>query len=160
MSVIERIRQRCIKGDGDCWLWTGATSGGVPSIWRDGSCGSARRAVYQEATGASVPHGVPVVMTCGEQACLNPKHMREGSFSEVQRRIAQSADVRVRLAAAGRKGGRMSAKLDEEKAAYIRASDRPAIELAREFGVDASLIHYVRRGKAWKAANPFAGLIR
>lgn len=55
------------------------------------------------------------------------------------------------------------AKLDIEKARYIRNSDKTEAELSKELGVCQSLINRVKRGVSWGEGtvkgNIFSGLI-
>lgn len=59
----------------DCWEWTGAKcSSGYGSVWMEGKCKSAHRAVYEWLVGP-IPAGLVIDHLCRNRACVHPKHM-------------------------------------------------------------------------------------
>lgn len=78
MSVTDKIMARVVKaGPAECWLWTGPKSEkGQPHGHVNGRTGSIRRALWIAITGETLPKTTWVGVTCGEQLCLNPDHLR------------------------------------------------------------------------------------
>lgn len=95
----------------------------------------------------SIPKGNYVLHRCDNPACVRPSHLWLGTL----------ADNNADMAAKGRARGKVmlgctnpKAKLTEAAVKEIRASESPLVELARKYGVSATTIGYVRRGRIWK----------
>lgn len=73
-TLIERL-ERKIERSGDCWLWTGATSGGYGVVQASGRMQRTHRVVYELVVGA-IESGVELHHACATPACVNPAHMR------------------------------------------------------------------------------------
>ena len=88
---------------------------------------------------------------CSSILCVNPAHGVVGTHSEAWL-AAHKRDGWRRKAeaqAAGRRIKALMAKLDDAKAAEIRASDEGLAVLAERYGVSQSAISLVLRGKTW-----------
>jgi hypothetical protein len=100
---------------------------------------------------------------CPNALCVNPEHGIIGTHSQAWV-AAHKRDGWRRKAAAQASGQRIKAfmaKLDDAKAAEIRASDERIAVLAERYGVSASAISLVLRGKTWvpkSALNTVFGL--
>lgn len=116
-----------------------------------------RRVVWEMRNGP-IPDGLMVTVSCGNPRCV--KCLELVTFSEVNRRTWQRPDIRARRVEAFTRSSRaLRAKLDMEKARYIRATDKTLVEVAAELGISVNLASNVRRGVAWREeGNPFAGL--
>lgn len=155
------IRARC-KEDGDCLLWRlGVKDSGRPTYraklvdGRRPSIQIARK--WWELTRGPIPKGRCVTVTCGNPRCL--EHLELVTRSEVNSRLWQNAATRAKKTRALTESGKRRAKLDMEKARYIRESNATLKEVAQELGISFQLASRVRRGIAWKEqASPFAGL--
>lgn len=65
-----------VDKSGDCWLWTGATTGGGYGIFRiRGRNSVAHRVSYQWENGP-IADGFEVDHMCFARACVNPNHLR------------------------------------------------------------------------------------
>ncbi len=150
---------------GDCLVWTGATSTGKPGGTPKFRNISLRRLLWTKRARRPVPTGKMVTSTCETADCI--AHLGLTDKSGAAKKGYADIDVRLRKSAANRRTAQSApwVKLSPEKAAYIRASDKPGTVLAAELGVDKTLISKVRLGHAWVAVNDplggvFSGLIR
>lgn len=87
-----------------------------------------------------------VFRTCGEHACINPDHLKQGTQKD-----AQAARVARGAVARGEANGR--AKLLEGDVRDIRKLlQRPDLfikDIALEYGVDSKVIRKIRDGESW-----------
>lgn len=150
---LAKITARCTD-DAGCLIWTGRRSvGGVPR-WGDKSL----RRVMFEALFGEIPAGRLITTCCENSLCLEPTHLRLTTKSAVLKRTYQTTDLGMRRAVTSTREARKRAKLDIDKAREIRQSDETLDVLAERYGVHKALCSQIRRGTAWKEANPFAGL--
>jgi hypothetical protein len=165
--TMEWVIERC-EEDADCLLWQNAINEhGQPKCTfhhPDGtrSTKNLRRVVWNLHSEKPLKPRLFVQMTCENKHCLNPDHMRAITKSVMVAQTWKNMATRVnKVLAVQRTTRALRGKLDMEKARYIRSTDRPAKELAAEFGVSQTVIHLVRRNAAWKelGASPFAGLM-
>lgn len=155
MAIIKQNSREC----GDCLIWMGSTSGG------DGKVGvpkyrnrSLRRLLFAKRTNRPVPSNKLVTATCDTPNCL--AHLRLTNKHGAAVKGHDNAGTRARLSASNRRVSRSrpGVKLSEEKAEYIRTSDKSCRAMAAELGVDKTLISKVRRGQSWAPTGPFAGM--
>ncbi len=146
----------------DCLMWTGAvTKAGYP-IYKPycKPCALVRRAMF-ELNGGVLDPRVPIVTTCGEKLCINPKHLAKSTIKEVATaagaRGAFSSRARsAKIAESKRKRG----KLVLEDARAIRLSTEKGPALAARYGVNKSLINRIKSGSAWRDySSHWAGLM-
>lgn len=152
---LRQIKARCIE-EGDCWLWKGGkNSRGQPKVGRR----SGRRLVWELVKGP-VPPEARMGVSCGCPSCLNPKHLTVRTRAEVTAEVLARPSVKRKRSASGARAMKARAKLDFEKARYIRESDKTQTQLARELGVSQPLISRVRLYQGWvEHESPFAGLM-
>lgn len=127
-----------------CWEWTASkTSSGYGKIFVVGKLRAAHRVSYEMRHGA-IPNGMRVLHRCDNPACINPDHLFLGS----------DADNVADMISKGRqqKGSRhYKAKLSENDVRAIRsAKNETPNNLAKQFGVTAATISFIRSGKIWK----------
>lgn len=149
---------------GDCLVWTGHAnfprSGGKVGTPKFRNV-SLRRLLYTKRTGHKVPAHRLITNTCETPACI--EHLGPCTKADAATKGYANAGVRMRKTASNRRTARAQpwVKLSEEKAEYIRTSDKSCRAMAAELGVDKTLVSKVRLGKVWAPiaqSNPFAGL--
>lgn len=136
------------NGVSSCWIWNGAVTGrgyGVLGSNRSNRF-LAHRFSYIHFIG-DIPDGMYVCHRCDNPLCVNPCHLFLGSPQD-------NMDDMVRKGRSVR-GERVSgAKLREVQVREIKQAllvgAPPAREIAARYGVDVSLIHKIRQGRAWK----------
>lgn len=87
-ALIEMVWNKCIpEPNSGCWLWTGAVyreqrnhQYGTFSVKNKRT--SVHRAVYEAASGKSIPRGMVVRHTCDVCLCVNPSHLVLGTQAE------------------------------------------------------------------------------
>lgn len=155
IHTLRDVRARCENRRG-CHVWTGAVSRrGHPHATIDGRTQYVRRWLFEQLHGW-VPRIVGT--TCENLLCCNPKHLVPRDVSEVRRRAAANVaqpELRARRVALGRERAGL-VKVNQAAADAIRASERPAKEEAKQWGITAKHVHQIRRGLRWPPAQPDA----
>lgn len=158
VRTLEDLRIRCRMDECGCWIWGMGTSHGRPSVMLkiDGKHRSVvgRRAAYLLAGKGRALTSRDVVRQsdkCGSLLCVNPAHGVVGTHSDawVAAHKRGGWKRKAEAQAAGQRIKAKMAKLDDAKAAEIRASDETQAVLAARYGVSASAISLVQRGLTW-----------
>jgi len=162
--LTERFWSKVDKA-GECWLWTASTqSAGYGKITAGGSRGRTLGAhrVAWELTHGPIPDGLFVCHRCDVPACVRPDHLfladHDGNMADKSRKERGSGErhrSRTRPDSIIRGTASPNAKLDEEAVRDIRRRYGPdggpsMSALARQYGVDISVIHGVIHRKSWK----------
>ena len=149
-----------------CLVWRGCVAGRTYARLRiAGTLHWAHRYAYALVHGP-IPAGVVLnrrTEVCEEPLCVNPAHWGRATRQSVPKMNARRGLVATGLSHAVRVavGRRKTApKLTLEKAREIRASTEPARVVADRYGIDLSMVYYIRRGQCWAEATPFSGLGR
>lgn len=126
-----------------CWLWLGAlNSQGYARILRHGKHQIGSRISYAAFYGDD-PGDRFVLHKCDIPICVNPDHLFLGSPAD------NSADMKNKgRSLYGERNAR--AKITEQQARAIRMDDRPAHQIADDYGVTATLVRSIKIGKAWR----------
>lgn len=111
---------------------------------RGGGFVSAPRVSWEIHNGA-IPDGLIVMHTCDNPPCVNPDHLRLGTYAE------NSADMKnKRRQSYGTR--RWNARLTDDKVREIRrraAAGEDSYKLGPEYGVDPSHIRSIVRRRFW-----------
>ncbi len=149
--TLEGVFSRC-EDFGECRLWGGslAGEGREPRIYVGSKPHSARRWVYEAFYGVKPPPGKIMGVSCGERLCLEPRHLKPMTRSELQSLNYAAGLSPEHISALTRAArNRANLKLSMEIAREIRASSEPSREEAKRRGVSKATICRIRRNEAW-----------
>lgn len=132
--------------ENSCWLWTGYKYGGYGRMFCYGKNDRVPRVAMHVYQGFDLNSRGHVLHRCDVPACFNPDHLYVGD----QRANNTDREKRGRTA----KGSKhYLAILTETQVANIkkrlRAGER-AVNIARGYGICASVIGQIKRGETWK----------
>jgi hypothetical protein len=134
-----KTADRAIRTDTGCLEWQGKIGRGGYGVFNRTQ---AHRVAWVEAFGP-IPAGMIVMHTCDNPPCVEPSHLRLGTFAE------NSADMVAK--GRSRRGTAVNtAVLTEDDVRAIRADNRPAVVIAREYGCTAPNISAIRRRLTWR----------
>lgn len=133
-------------GPNACWPWTaGRNRSGYGRFTQSGKFVFAHRAALR-FSGVDAPDGAVVMHACDNPPCVNPTHLRVGSWGEnIRDMIAKGRNQ-------DRKGARHPlARLTEADVLCIRAlaGVRTQAAVAAEYGVCRAQIHRIQARKNW-----------
>jgi HNH endonuclease len=154
-TLQERFERKVLGGEG-CWKWQGNIKPNGYGAIQAGGKGSptllAHRVSYALSHG-EIPSGMVVMHTCDNRACVNPSHLRLGTFSDNTRDAISKGRFPQCLAGFPKNQPRGSAHpnalINEDIVRSIRASKLPVGKLAAELGLSRYVVSDVRRGKSW-----------
>lgn len=156
--LLDRIMSGCIE-EGDCLIWQHG-SAKIPHLNIDDKKVSIRKLMLQLHGVEILPQSKVFGVSCQTPHCVAVEHIRQRTYAQHGKYFGNlgvySGPVKIAKMAATK---RAKSKLDDEKVAEIRASDKSSMALSAEYGVAASYITSIKAGKLWKNyASPFAGL--
>jgi DNA-binding transcriptional regulator YiaG len=149
--TLRDVQRFCSKVDSSsdgCWPWLGGHDHyGYAKFRVDGKVSvRAARVAFQVSRGP-IPTGMHVLHTCDNRQCVNPSHLFLGTNRDnVRDRVAKRRDGDHK----GIKNGR--AKLTPDQVSAIREEYQPRAsyaKFARRFGVSASTIRNIVKGRNW-----------
>lgn len=135
-----------IRGEDDCWEWTGARTErgyGQYNVGHTSKNGSHRKAYA--ITKGPIPEGMCVCHSCDNPPCCNPKHLWVGTLGDNNRDAAKKG----RNSTSGNRGRGLGNKplLSDEQVAQIKAAvDVSICKLAKKYDVTISHISKIRNG--------------
>lgn len=158
--ILRHVKDADRLEPGDCWLWAGSRSNGVPTMCYLGNVIAVRRAILQDQ--GVVLGKYVATYSCMSPLCVCPEHTVRTTRLNVQERATKARSYqqglvrRTKLAAAAR--ARLG-KLTPAQVAEIRADPRSQRKLAAVYGVTQTTIGNIKRGATWRDySNPFAAL--
>lgn len=171
-DIRNKIVQRYVEV-GDCWEWRSFLAKGRTPVVHyttvDGKhvCTPARKLVAV-LWGKRVMDKYKCCTTCENDLCVNPDHIKTVYQNDHLRRASlrakASGNNTLRSAKIAATKREKVAKLDWEKVAAIRASDKTHGELSQEYGVCKAVVGRIKRNQSWvdysARSNPFASLMR
>lgn len=147
LSLREKLDRHTRKGDG-CWEWTAALNQkGYGLLKHDGIQRAAHRWSYRENIGP-VPKHLVVMHSCDNPRCLRPDHLVLGTHKD----NAQDRERKGRGGAAKRRGTKnCECRLTEAQVLEIfgAAGKTSTGELATQYGISRTMIHYIQTGHKW-----------
>lgn len=163
-KTLADVKGRC-RVEGDCWIWTGAVSDGIPRVYapdaKDGKMRSqpGRRAVWIMKAGKAIPNGWRVFGLCDQKLCLNPAHLICEPTDRHGQKVADSGKLKgqIKRILANRATGRKRSKRSADLVTTVRTSEKAGTAIARELGVPPQWVSRVRTGKP-TAFCPVGGL--
>jgi hypothetical protein len=128
----------------ECIIWPfGIRSNGYGSVRFDGRSRGAHQVAWVLAGRAPVERPREIRHRCGVRACVNPRHLVEGSRTE------NMGDARAHgTLASGARHGR--SKLTADEVREIRASAEPRRVLSARFGIHVEHVTRLRSGRSWQ----------
>lgn len=151
-TLEQRFWEKVNKTD-RCWLWTSAIgSRGYGIFWLGGGVSDGAHQVSYRMHKGEIPHGLMVMHSCDNPACVNPDHLSVGTARD----NALDAKSKGRLAIGERNGG--GRKLTTQAVADIKGYSvlklASIAELAEKFGVSRYAIKRIRCGRGWTHVEP------
>lgn len=178
LSLEGRLKARTEVSEG-CWEWRGAISNkGYGVLTFKGKQVLVHRAMYELALGP-IPTGLFVCHHCDNRKCLRPEHLFVGSQRDniadmmskgrgggqfkkghtvswsldQDRRRAIAETISRRNSGEGNPAAKLNAAQVNEIRTLLSGEPRAKLkELAHRFGVSASLVSMIRKGKVWAVA--------
>ncbi|SRR6266404_1011855 len=127
-----------------CWIWTaGKNNDGYGLIWRDDKIVRANRVSYELYVGP-IPDGLIIRHKCDNRSCVNPSHLLTGAHADNMR---DAVDRRRMASQKGADNGQ--SKLTEAQVLAIRSDTRSQVKISADYGVNQSLIWFIKRRKNW-----------
>lgn len=126
------------KTDDECWLWIGTKDAhgyGKFSL-KTKKIGS-HRVSYEIHKKDKIPSGKVLMHTCDNPACVNPKHLVIGSYSENAIDMVKKNRSRICF-------------LNEQQVLTIKRSDKTVKQLAEIYSVSTSCIRDIVKKRTWK----------
>lgn len=131
-------------GPDACWPWLGYVDQQGYGVTAAST--RAHMSVWRQKTGLAAPRGLVIRHTCDNRRCCNPAHLELGTHADnVRDRVERGRSAK------GETHGR--AKLDSAQALAIYNSPETAAQLARDYGLDASTVRAIKRGKTWASVT-------
>lgn len=136
-----------------CWLWEGKCWP-YGTIWWNGAGLQASHASLWLYKNIRIEKGSRKVVLhkCDTPSCCNPDHLVVScQYDNMVDKVLKNRQL---------KGKRHSnAKITEEQARAILASDKPHAQISAEFGVSRLYVTAIKNGRSWKHIHPTTTLV-
>ncbi len=150
---LDRFLKNVLQG-ADCWDWIGSkNSVGYGQFAYQGGPKLAHRLAYGTWVGELVP-GKFVCHTCDNRACVNPKHLFQGSPKWNSKDSISKGRFKLPKSRLGEE--HPDAKLSVAAVIDIRSASPKrgyVMRLARQYGVSHKVVNQVRSRKTWKGLH-------
>lgn len=133
----------------ECIEWQGArTVFGYGKFKRGGKMFAAHRVAYEDARGP-IPEGMCVMHICDNPPCVNPEHLRLGTYSENNQDAYDKGRHKPKNQVGGANG---NASITEQTAVRLKKLHGvlPPKLAAAALGIAPSQAWRVMSGRAWK----------
>lgn len=126
-----------------CWIWIGAShEDGYGCLRRGRKNIRATRAAFECIHGDGSAANLVIRHTCDCPPCVNPNHLRGGSYKD--------AVTRGRIAYGPRHGNAKLSENDIQQMLALAHGGMLGNEIAARFGVAATTVSGIIRGKHWR----------
>lgn len=147
-SLADRFRAKHdIRGDADCWNWTGCRSNRRYGSMRVNGRMVAASRVSWELHHGPIPAGLCVCHHCDNGFCGNPAHLFLGTIGDNNLDKQEKGRARTRWQPGE---ACYAAKLSDLDATAIRNDRRTQKEIAAAYGVSRATIWSIKSGKTWR----------
>jgi hypothetical protein len=147
-DLVKTRFERCYRVDDKtgCWLWIRSfDSSGYGQFSRTGVRFRQAHKWGWVLHRGPVPEGYAVLHKCDVRACVNPEHLFLGVHSDnLADMLRKNRQRRSSSTLASRNG-----KITKEQAISISNDQRPAKEIAAEYGLNIGAIYKIRDGVTW-----------
>ena len=113
--------------------------------------------MYMAAKQVPILKGRRITSRCHNPDCINPELLVQATPGQILKSDYVKGN-RSRLTAAAHLLKYRALKLDAQTAVRIMADERTGKTGAADYGISPEHFNSIKRGGAWKQANPFAGL--
>lgn len=139
------LKTQIVRDDDGCWMWPfGLDSQGYGKVYIENKTHKAHRVIWEMLRNEKIPPGqVLRHFECDEPLCVNPSHMRPGTYQD-------NSDDMVRKKRHRYGTRNPAAKLNEDQIKAIRASSEPTAVVARAFGISSVQVRNIRSRKHWR----------
>lgn len=151
-KILERISRDQVRG---CWTWKGnkTTDGYATFFLSNGVRGNREyhrklvgRTIYEYFMGDVKP-GLILVRTCRNRACVNPAHLKPGTYGEA---LQQNVDKQKRTQRMREVLGKITFEQAQEMRKLRTERRYKYKHLSQIFGVGESTVCDVLANRAWK----------
>ncbi len=151
MTAAERFWSKADRSGGPdaCWRWGRSLDReGYGWVRIFGPVDRAHRVAWRLVYGA-IPDGLCVLHTCDVPSCVNPAHLRLGTYADKTADMVRKGRQRSPRGERHPRAKLTQTQVEVIRARYIRGGVSES-ELAREFGVSQVAIHYIICRKNWR----------
>ena len=140
-----------VKRENGCWEWTACVRPGshpygkIGFWWNEKYIQLAHRFMWLRVYG-ELNDKIEVLHRCDNPRCVNPDHLFLGTQQDNVADAAAKKRMRGRFNLNG-------TKISFDQAVQIRLASGTHAEIASRFGITASMVGLIRRGKAWVHPN-------
>lgn len=150
LTEYQRFLKRVdVKGQNDCWLWTGARLRVKwHGQWRGpkGVPEPTHRAAWR-LWRSEIPQGMHVLHRCDNPICVNPAHLWLGTASDNMRDMWSKGRARPKTNIGE---AHWATKVTESLVRDIRSSQESGVEIARRLGITPTTVCDIRKRRSWK----------
>lgn len=138
-----------------CWICTSHKPGthGYPQIQISKKKTTLNRVIYEKYNGY-IPDGMHVCHKCDVRMCINPDHLFLGTPADNMRDMCEKGrHVHGKEFGDTRRGelnGRAKINADIVREIRINSENLSCAKAGAKYGIDASVVHNIRKRKLWK----------
>lgn len=158
--TMDLIKDRIIE-EGDCWIWMGAYSHTAPAV-RDGDkVVQVRRLIAEKFLGKKI-NGLFAVPKCKNSECVCPDHIRIVSRATLNKMTIEKTQFHLRpdRIAKLKLAAQKRYNIDMNKVEAVRKAEGSGRQIAKDFGMNLSVVQKIRNGAHYQIGNVWAGLMR